>query len=376
MKKRLFTLLFLTASLVSCGVNASESSEVSSSQVVSSSSVDETEEKIRGLYALYKANGGKLSYEEWLETIKGQDGADGKDGKDGKDGTNGYSLLTGTGNPSINVGNIGDSYLNTSTYDLFTKSNSGWLIVGNIKGEDGVSPSLPERFVTAISKEGRLLYIYYSNNDIEVIDLDDDTPSFTNLNVNVEGHTYTFNEYTPELPSIIYNASAQISADAGDVIRLFNGTTPIEFYPVPNTGTNINNISTSSSLPTTQGQIRCGGDLTVYVSYYDTKEYAIWVTGYNETNDVQVYFYLDYTVADPNNPYFEGEYLEHSTPTLSDMGVTNPTSSQAPNPGKTTFLGWSLSPTIFSSDQLFNFGVDELIDDGSDCIEFFGIWDD
>lgn len=50
---------------------------------------------------------------------------------------NGSSLLTGEGIPSVNLGNDGDSYIDTSTWYYYTKSNGEWYAQGSIKGEKG-----------------------------------------------------------------------------------------------------------------------------------------------------------------------------------------------------------------------------------------------
>ena len=74
------------------------------------------------IYELYKASGGTMSYEEWLGSIKGADGS---------------SLLTGTTNPDSSTGNNGDTYINTTTWDVFVKSGGNWAKVGNIMGQQG-----------------------------------------------------------------------------------------------------------------------------------------------------------------------------------------------------------------------------------------------
>lgn len=66
------------------------------------------------------------TYEEWLASIKGADGT---------------SLLAGTADPTIDQGNNGDIYINTTSWDIFTKVAGSWTKVGNImgpKGKDGV----------------------------------------------------------------------------------------------------------------------------------------------------------------------------------------------------------------------------------------------
>lgn len=66
-----------------------------------------------------------LTYEEWLESIKGEDG---------KDGT---SWLVGIEEPLETLGKNGDFYLNTENFDLYRKSNNAWSRIGNIKGAKG-----------------------------------------------------------------------------------------------------------------------------------------------------------------------------------------------------------------------------------------------
>lgn len=91
------------------------------------------------------------SNDHWLKigNIKGADGRDGNDGTNGTNGTNGVdgndglpgadgsTWLTGPENPTNETGKNGDLYLNTSSYDIFLKSNNVWGLIGNIKGEKG-----------------------------------------------------------------------------------------------------------------------------------------------------------------------------------------------------------------------------------------------
>ncbi len=52
------------------------------------------EENLKAVYNLYLENAGNLSYEDWLNSIKGADGKDGKDGKDGAQGAQGVSITS------------------------------------------------------------------------------------------------------------------------------------------------------------------------------------------------------------------------------------------------------------------------------------------
>ena len=75
-------------------------------------------------YEVYLKNGGTLSEEEWLESLKGDTGptgANGKDGKDGKDGKSAYEIWLEAGN--------------TGTEEDFLNS---------LKGEKGDSSSISE----------------------------------------------------------------------------------------------------------------------------------------------------------------------------------------------------------------------------------------
>ena len=63
----------------------------------------------------------------------GKPGIDGKDGIDGINGQDGTSVFTGGGVPSSELGKIGDSYIDLSTWDYFVKDEDGWHKKGNIK---------------------------------------------------------------------------------------------------------------------------------------------------------------------------------------------------------------------------------------------------
>ena len=69
-----------------------------------------------------------------VSVIKGDKGDEGDPGLPGKDGN---LLLTGEGTPSSSLGKDGDSYVNTLTWDYYTKADGKWIKAGNIKGEKG-----------------------------------------------------------------------------------------------------------------------------------------------------------------------------------------------------------------------------------------------
>ena len=167
MVNRLLLASVLAASLISCGVPTS-SSEVNSESSTESTNINsnssssnqnmESEEisKQKQIYLLAKSSGYTGTYEEWLESIKGdsielsvEDNAfkwkytssdewitlisledlTGEKGEPGKDGT---SLINGEGAPSEDKGNVGDSYIDYSTWDFYVKNEEGWTKVGNM----------------------------------------------------------------------------------------------------------------------------------------------------------------------------------------------------------------------------------------------------
>ena len=70
--------------------------------------------------------------------IKGAAGSQGGQGEQGNPGQNGSSVLTGAGAPEADNGEVGDSYIDTLTWDFYVKTNTGWgTPVGNIKGGQG-----------------------------------------------------------------------------------------------------------------------------------------------------------------------------------------------------------------------------------------------
>jgi hypothetical protein len=127
MKKRkvlaylLATLLFSTV-LFSCG----------------NKKPDNYNEEIYRIYELVKEDGYQGTYEEWLDSIKGEKGdtgSQGEKGDKGDPGKDGTSLLTGYGRPSNDNGINGDSFIDLSSWDFYIKVNEKWILKGNIKGD-------------------------------------------------------------------------------------------------------------------------------------------------------------------------------------------------------------------------------------------------
>lgn len=92
----------------------------------------------KSAYDIWKEQDGNAekTEAEFVEWLKGDKGDDGDVGPKGEAGT---KWFTGEDDePSANLGAEGDFYLNTKTFDLWSKNkDSGWIKLGCIKGADG-----------------------------------------------------------------------------------------------------------------------------------------------------------------------------------------------------------------------------------------------
>ena len=68
---------------------------------------------------------------------KGETGAAGQNGQNGQNGRDGKDILSGTSDPTSEIGKEGDKYVNTTTGDIFVKKNGQWEREGNLKGPKG-----------------------------------------------------------------------------------------------------------------------------------------------------------------------------------------------------------------------------------------------
>lgn len=138
--KNAMIALFALFSLTMTGCTWADEGSSTPSQQTDDGSGNKQEEQseVRNIYKLYVANSiaagqQPLSYEEWLETVKGPKGDAGQDGKDGA------TILSGMSNPSSDLGKNGDVYINTSTWDFFIKESGSWLNKGNLQGPQGAT---------------------------------------------------------------------------------------------------------------------------------------------------------------------------------------------------------------------------------------------
>lgn len=149
MKKKVGFKLLLGLGLVplmlsGCSILPNDNNNDGKEDNTQQEEMSDYEKQTREIYKLYVANGGTMTYEQWLASIKGEKGDKGDQGNPGTPGQNGvdgYSLLTGQGQPSVLLGKDGDSYIDLSSWDYYVKENGQWIKKGNIKGEPGSGSS-------------------------------------------------------------------------------------------------------------------------------------------------------------------------------------------------------------------------------------------
>ena len=154
----LFSAVGLCLSLTGCKGALSPNS--SNTQEGTSTSSEAIENEILKVYRLYAENGGTLSYEEWLDSIKGEKGDDGisivsieKTGSEGltdtytitySDGSTSTFTITNGANGSDGVSVVSiektgsDGLLDTYTITYSDGSTSSFVVTNGAQGEQGI----------------------------------------------------------------------------------------------------------------------------------------------------------------------------------------------------------------------------------------------
>ena len=96
---------------------------------------------------------------------KGEAGINGTNGLDGTNGKDGSSTISGKGVPSSSLGNNGDSYIDTETFDFYLKENGIWSKEGNIKGVAGDTGSQGEEGTSIRTGKGEPSETLGNNGD-------------------------------------------------------------------------------------------------------------------------------------------------------------------------------------------------------------------
>ena len=115
MKKSRFKSFIIASALAMVISSCSPSSP-------SSDDPSSLEQKQREIYQLAVSSGYEGTYEDWLNSIKGEEGS---------------SFRIGEGQPGWQLGNTGDTYLDSTTWTVYKKTAHGWEVVGNIMGTSG-----------------------------------------------------------------------------------------------------------------------------------------------------------------------------------------------------------------------------------------------
>ena len=74
------------------------------------------------VYQLYKKDGGKMTYQEWLATVSGKDGS---------------QLYADAGVPTTDLVNEGDYYIDLETWYLYIRENGAWVKLFCMQGPQG-----------------------------------------------------------------------------------------------------------------------------------------------------------------------------------------------------------------------------------------------
>ena len=126
----------------SVGNNSDEVSEHSVSRPTSSDNSNGTH------VTVYFDNNGNNHYDPGVDELISErdvlNGVNGENGASGRDGRNGSELLSGNIAPTPKDGKNGDTYIDSSTGDVYKKQNGAWNKTGNIRGPQGVKGDTPE----------------------------------------------------------------------------------------------------------------------------------------------------------------------------------------------------------------------------------------
>ena len=126
----------------SVGNNPDEVSGHPNSRATSSDNADGTH------VTVYFDNNGNNHYDPGVDELISErdvlNGVNGENGASGRDGRNGSELLSGNIAPTPKDGKNGDTYIDSSTGDVYKKQNGAWNKTGNIRGPQGAKGDTPE----------------------------------------------------------------------------------------------------------------------------------------------------------------------------------------------------------------------------------------
>ncbi|MBE5758359.1 MAG: hypothetical protein E7345_05520 [Clostridiales bacterium] len=161
----------------------------------------------------------------------------------GDEGTDGNGWHSGTGEPSYNLGTTGDFYLNTTTYDIYEKTHAlTWTKIGNIqgnKGADGLTPFIGENgnwwigdTDTGVMAEQRKLCTITFVCDIPGCELSDDlTETTVKYGENIVEFPIPTNVFGYEFTGWYSTTDGEITVNDGKITTLTPITRDIVLKP-------------------------------------------------------------------------------------------------------------------------------------------------
>jgi hypothetical protein len=216
----------------------------------------------------------------------GATGATGAAGSNGTNGLDGKSVLTGESVPSNALGNDGDSYLNTTTFDYYLKVSGNWIKKGCLKGSNGSNGSNGTNGAAGHNGSNGT----NGTNGASVL-VGTATPD---ASVGVDGDSYvntsTFDYYVKESGAWVVKGNIK-GSNGSNGSNGTNGTN----------GSNGKSVLTGTTTPDNNDGV--DGDSYVNTSTFDyyVKESGSWVVkgnikgsnGSNGSNGTSAHWYLD-----------------------------------------------------------------------------------
>ena len=275
-------------------------------------------------------------------------------------------VLSGEGVPSTMIGNIGDYYVNTTNYDVYEKSSSGWTLIDNLKGEKGDKGDTGEKgdkgergesgkdgitYVPCIFRnyDGTTLYTFYFAQGTSAV-YEGETP--IKPDTTVDGHTahWTFKGWDKSLDNVQKPTifTAQYESLVSVVFKNYDGSTlqnsSINFGETPvyegETPTKPSEVDGSTTIEWTFD----GWDKALGPIYEDT----VYTATFNSPNAIKCTFVND-----------DGSPLGVSYCGVGGKAVYNgetPTKEEVNNNGvitRYTFKGWDKAVTNIQTATTF-----------------------
>ena len=119
----------------------------------------------------------------------------------------------------------------------------------------------------------------------------------------------------------------------------------------------------SETSQSSQGGSQSGGDSRTSGDSQSSSETS------EQGNVVTVVFLIDYNA--PNDIGWEEQQIEEGH--KINRPKKTPTSSDAPDPAFTEFLGWSIQPLLDSADGVWNFDTD-VVPEGMMTLYIYAVW--